>query len=85
MDGFPELEIWTEPECKGDIYEKNWPTNPRPVDTFIRGNPCTCEGITQPGFRLAALCGRIRDDKGILSGYIQIKRVNGFTSDLARL
>ena len=61
MDGFPELVIRIDPECKGDIYEKNCTIDIRPIDTFIRGNPCTCEGVTQPGFHLAALCGRIRD------------------------
>jgi hypothetical protein len=85
MDDFPELAIKTEPECKGCIDEKNSAINLRLSVTFIRGNPCTCDGVTQPGFRLATLCERIPDDKGFLTAYLQIKGKEGFTSGLARL
>ena len=85
MEGFSELVIKIEPECKGGIDEKNSTINLRPVGTFIRGNPCPCDGVTQPGFRLADLCGCLPNDKGVFTNYLQINGKVGFTSDIARL
>ena len=84
-EGFPELIINTNPVCQGGIYEKNNAINLSCVVTFIRGNPCTREGVTQPGFRLAALCRRIPEDKRFLTAYLQIKGKTGSTNGLVSL
>ena len=80
IEDFPELIINTKPVQRGDIHEKNNEINIRGVIAPVRGNPCTREGVTQPGIRLAALCKCIPEDKYFIPGYLQIKGMVGFAN-----